>query len=92
VLSAKICELHARGVRTQMIAFFFIIGTHFFSWGSQATHEQMRCGKCGSVGGFIRKQGMRFITLFFIIPVIPISGITNLVECPACRTKYQVNS
>jgi len=75
-----------------MIAFFFIIGTHFFTWGSQATPEQMRCGKCGTVGGFIRKQGMRFITLFFIIPVIPISGVTNLIECPVCRTKYQVNS
>ena len=75
-----------------MIAFFFIIGTHFFTWGSQATPEQMRCGKCGTVGGFIRKQGMRFITLFFIIPVIPISCVTNLIECPVCRTKYQVNS
>jgi len=69
--------------------FFFIIGTHFFCWGSQAAAEQMRCGKCGTVGNFTRKQGMRFITLFFIIPVIPISGVKNLLQCPTCRTKYQ---
>ena len=74
-----------------MISFFFIIGTRFFSWGSQAG-EQMRCGKCGTVAQFVRKQGMRFITLFFIIPLIPISGITHLVQCPVCGTKYQTNS
>ncbi|HYW73726.1 MAG TPA: hypothetical protein VE961_22070 [Pyrinomonadaceae bacterium] len=74
-----------------MISFFFIIGTHFFSWGSDAG-AQMRCGKCGAVGTFIRKQGMRFITLFFIIPVVPISGIRHLLQCPVCGTKYQANS
>jgi hypothetical protein len=51
----------------------------------------MRCGKCGTVGNFIRKQGMQFITLFFIIPVLPISGIKNLLQCPTCGTKYQAN-
>ena len=71
------------------MSFFFIIGTHFFSWGSQVAPEQMRCGKCGAVGNFIKKQGMLFITFFFIIPLIPISGIKNLVQCPSCRTKYQ---
>jgi len=75
-----------------LISFFFIIGTHFLTWGSQASPEQLRCGKCGHVGGFIQKQGMRFITLFFVIPVIPISGITTLVECPVCRTRYQTKS
>ena len=74
-----------------MIAFFFIIGTHFFSWGS-AAGEQMRCGKCGTVAPFIRKQGMQFITLFFIIPIVPISGVKHLLQCPVCRTRYQTNS
>jgi len=71
-----------------MISFFFIIGTHFFSWGSEPLAAQNRCGKCGTVGNFIHKRGMRFITLFFIIPVLPISGVTNLVQCPACGTSY----
>jgi hypothetical protein len=68
-----------------------IIGTHFFSWGSERA-EQLRCGKCGTAATFIKKEGMRFITLFFIIPVIPISGVTHLLQCPACGTKYQTNS
>jgi len=75
-----------------MISFFFIIGTHFFSWGSQALYEQMRCGKCGTVGHFTMKKGMRFITLFFIIPVLPISGVKNLLQCPVCGTKFQAHS
>lgn len=74
-----------------MISFFFIIGTHFLTWGSE-TGEQMRCGKCGTVSAFTKKQGMRFITLFFIIPVIPISGVKHLLQCPVCGTKYQANS
>lgn len=74
-----------------MIAFFFIIGTRFCTWGSQPVPEQMRCGNCGTVGAFTRKQGMRFITLFFI-PVIPISGVTHLLQCPVCRTKYRANA
>jgi hypothetical protein len=32
---------------------------------------------------------MRFITLFFIIPLIPISGIRELLQCPTCGTRYQ---
>lgn len=71
-----------------MISFFFIIGTHFFSWGSEPG-ERMRCGKCGTVADFIKKQGMRFITLFLIIPIVPISGVKHLLQCPVCGTKYQ---
>ena len=69
----------------------FVIGTHFFSWGSQTEAAQMRCSKCGTVGNLIRKQGMQFITLFFSIPVLPISGVKNLLHCPTCGTKYQAN-
>jgi hypothetical protein len=75
-----------------MVAFFFIIGTHFFSWGSQPEPNQMKCGKCGTVGTFVKKQGMRFITLFFIIPVLPVSGIRKLLQCPVCGTKFQTSS
>jgi hypothetical protein len=75
-----------------MIAFFFIIGTHFFTWGSEAAPNQMRCGKCGTVGTFVKKKGMRFITLFFIVPILPISGVNNLLQCPTCHTKFHANS
>jgi zinc-ribbon family len=69
--------------------FFFIIGTKFFSWGAERLPEAMRCGHCGTVGNFTLKKGMRFITLFFIIPVFPISGVKELAQCPTCGTRYQ---
>jgi hypothetical protein len=32
---------------------------------------------------------MQFITLFFVIPVIPLSGVKNIVQCPNCKARYQ---
>lgn len=72
--------------------FFFIIGTHFFNWGSEPMPRQMQCGKCGTVGYFTHKKGMRFITLFFIIPVLPISGVKDLAQCPTCGARYHVSA
>ncbi len=66
-----------------------IIGTRFFTWGSDRDAQSTRCGQCGTVGQFIRKQGMRFITVFFIIPLIPISGIKQMVQCPNCAARYE---
>jgi hypothetical protein len=66
-----------------------IIGIHFFTWGAERTTESLHCGQCGSILPFFIKKGMRFITLFFIIPVIPISGVKQILECPNCKTRYQ---
>ena len=66
-----------------------IIGTRFFVWGSQLAAHQSRCGRCGQVSAFILKKGMRFITVFFIIPVIPISGIKEMSQCPNCGARYE---
>ena len=66
-----------------------IIGTHFFVWGSAQTPIQMHCGNCGAMTALVMKKGMRFITLFFVIPIIPISGVKELVQCPNCGTRYQ---
>jgi hypothetical protein len=70
--------------------FFFIIGTRFFTWGSDVMPQQMQCGTCHTVGNFTLKKGMRFITLFFIIPVLPISGVRRLAQCPACHARYRL--
>ncbi len=67
---------------------FFIIGTHFFVWGGQLLAEQMRCGRCGTVANFVLKKGMNFVTIFFVIPVIPISGIKHIAQCPNCKARY----
>ena len=69
--------------------FFFIVGTKFFAWGSGRTPQQMRCGQCGTVANFHVKKGMRFITAFFIIPLIPISGVKQLMQCPTCGARYE---
>ena len=67
---------------------FLIIGARFFAWGSQRTPHQMRCGHCNTVTDFIEKKGMRFLTVFFIIPVLPLSGVKELLQCPNCGTKF----
>lgn len=66
-----------------------IIGTHFFAWGSERTLEAWHCSQCGAQTQFIKKSGMRFITLFFVVPVLPISGVSKMVQCPNCGTRYQ---
>lgn len=65
-----------------------IIGTKVFFWGSEQAAELMRCGTCGFAGQLIRKTGMRFLTLFFIIPTIPLSGLMHVAQCPQCKTRY----
>lgn len=68
--------------------FIFILGTRFLTWGSQSGAPHMRCSQCGTVGSFVKKKGMNFITLFFIVPVIPISGVKHLWQCTNCRARY----
>jgi len=67
-----------------------IIGTKFFVWGSGLTAQAMRCGQCGTTAQFILKKGMRFITIFFVIPICPISGIKEMTQCPNCGARYNV--
>ena len=68
--------------------FIFIVGTRFFTWGSETSGQQLRCPQCGMAGGFIAKKGMRFITLFFIIPVLPISGVKQILQCSNCSSRF----
>ena len=69
-----------------------IIGTHFFVWGSDLTERPMHCGQCGTVAAFVKKKGMRWITIFFIIPIFPISGVREMVQCPGCGARYQATA
>ena len=71
---------------------FIIIGTDFLTWGSEPTPQPMQCGNCGTVANFIQKKGMRFVTIFFVIPIFPISGVNQLLQCPKCGTRYQSNT
>jgi transcription elongation factor Elf1 len=68
---------------------FFIIGTKFFTFGSDKTAEMIRCSQCGALTQFTEKTGMNFITLFFVVPTIPISGKKKFIECPNCNARFQ---
>lgn len=70
--------------------FIFIIGTRFFTWGSEGAGQLVRCSQCGTVGNFVSKKGMSFITLFFIVPVLPISGLKSILQCRTCGARYNV--
>ena len=69
--------------------FIFIIGTRFITWGSGPSGQTMRCPQCDTVGGFVGKKGMRFITLFFVIPVLPLSGVRRLLQCQTCGARFE---
>lgn len=66
-----------------------IWGWYFFVWGSRRTQKQYQCGRCGKSAQFIWKSGMRFFTIFFIIPLFPISGVRHMIECPICHTRFE---
>lgn len=68
---------------------FFVIGTKFITWGSTKTVETIRCSQCGALTQFTEKTGMNFITLFFVVPTIPISGKKKMIECPNCKARFQ---
>jgi transcription elongation factor Elf1 len=51
----------------------------------------IRCSNCGTLAQFTEKSGMNFITLFFVVPVIPISGKKKMIECPNCKTRFEMN-
>ncbi len=68
--------------------FIFIIGTRFMTWGSAPHPQQMRCGQCGAAANFTERKGMRFITLFFVVPVLPLSGVKRILQCPNCGARY----
>ncbi|MCA1623084.1 MAG: zinc ribbon domain-containing protein [Acidobacteria bacterium] len=70
----------------------FIIGTKFNVSGSERTTEQHRCPQCGALTQFVKKTGRNYITLFFVLPIIPIGKARNLLECPNCKTRIQVDN
>ena len=69
-----------------------IFGIKFWAWGSQLTNEIWHCVRCGYDGQFIQKKGMKFITLYWIIPTIPVSGIQEIAQCPNCKAQYDAKT
>lgn len=72
--------------------FFLVLGTRTFHWGADRTPDLQTCPNCGYSGQFIRKQAIRVLTLFFLIPVLPLGKIRHLRQCPSCNTRYTESS
>ena len=71
---------------------FIIIGVDFLTWGNETAPQAMQCTNCGTIAHFTEKKGMRFVTIFFVIPIFPVSGVQKLLECPNCKTRYKQDS
>jgi hypothetical protein len=67
-----------------------IFGIKFWAWSAGRTEFAAHCSKCGFQGNFILKKGMRFLTFYWILPTIPVSGIKQLMQCPNCGTRYEL--
>jgi len=65
-----------------------VFGTRTFHWGRQLTAYVRTCPNCGFFGHFEQVKRLRAITLFFVVPLIPISGIRTVERCPQCHTEF----
>jgi len=68
---------------------FFVVGTNFRVSGSERTEKLHHCAQCGAYTQFIKKTGRNYITLFFVLPIIPLGKAQNLLECPNCQARFQ---
>jgi uncharacterized Zn-finger protein len=68
--------------------FFLLIGNRYMTKGAGTTDEVVQCPSCGATGRFERKSGRQYLTLFFLLPVLPLGGRQTFVECPACKTRF----
>lgn len=69
--------------------FFIVIGTKYRVTGSELTAEPHRCDRCGTHAPFVKKTGRNYLTLFFFLPLFPVGGQQEFLECPNCRARYR---
>jgi hypothetical protein len=68
--------------------FFLLVGNRFKTKSAGMTAEVVTCPSCGVHTRFERKRGRQYLTLFFIVPVLPLGGTKELVECPNCHAQF----
>ena len=69
--------------------FFLVVGNRYKTKGEGTTDEVVQCPNCGMVGRFERKSGRQYLTLFFLVPVLPLGGRDSYVECPRCKARFE---
>ncbi|MEM7474886.1 MAG: TerB family tellurite resistance protein [Planctomycetota bacterium] len=63
-----------------------LIGT--MNWSSTRMSGMFQCPTCGGSQNFRLKSTRPFLTLYFI-PVVPIGGLEEYVECRNCREAFE---
>jgi hypothetical protein len=72
--------------------FFLLVGNRYRTSHEGTTDETIRCPSCGATGRFERKSGRQYLTLFFLVPVLPLGGRQTFVECPNCHARFDAPS
>ncbi len=62
-----------------------LIGT--FEWASTRLKGVFDCPECNVATSFRLKASRPFLTLYFI-PMVPIGGLTEYVQCASCKTSF----
>jgi uncharacterized tellurite resistance protein B-like protein len=63
-----------------------LVGT--MNWASTRSRGLFRCPQCGDTQSFRLRASRPFLTLYFI-PVLPIGGLQQYVECRQCKNSYE---
>ena len=69
--------------------FFLVVGNRFRTRHEGTTAQVITCPSCGFQSHFERKSGRQFLTLFFVLPVLPLGGRREFVECPRCHAQLE---
>lgn len=65
-----------------------LIGT--MNWASTRLRGLFRCPECQSTQNFRLRASRPFLTLYFI-PVLPIGGLEEYVQCQHCKNSYETD-
>ena len=69
--------------------FFLLVGNRYRTTSEGTTPEVRTCPSCGARAQFDRKRRRQYLTLFFLLPVLPLGSAQEFVECPNCHTQFQ---
>lgn len=69
--------------------FFLVAGNRYRTKREGETQETMQCPYCGHFGRFERRSGRQYLTLFLVLPVVPLGTRSEFVQCPKCRTRFE---
>lgn len=63
-----------------------LIGT--MNWTSTKMKGSFDCPQCGQLTDFRLRESRPFLT-FYLVPIVPIGGLTVFVQCNQCKESYE---